>query len=122
MKRLIGILMIVAGLNALAATVVSNGIVSTPTEAPADTTSQKKPKYTVRKTDKETTEDLKQKTADLRDPDNVQTEVSYDEKNDTYTIGTALNNGSGTGSKNGARGGSNAQRNNSNTQRNNSNT
>ena len=109
--------MIVAGLNALAATVVSNGIVSTPTEAPADTTSQKKPKYTVRKTDKETTEDLKQKTADLRDPDNVQTEVSYDEKNDTYTIGTALNNGSGTGSKNGARGGSNAQRNNSNTQR-----
>ena len=63
---------------------------TSPAEAPADTTSGKRPKYSVRRTDKERTEDLKKKTADLRDPDNVQTEVSYDDKTDTYTIGTAL--------------------------------
>ncbi len=66
-------------------------------EAPADTAKQKRtPKYSVRKTDVESTEDLKTKTADLRNPDNIKTEVSYDEKDDTYTIGTTLSNDGGT--------------------------
>ena len=92
-NRIITALLIAAGLNALAATMASHPFHTHPTspaEAPADTTSGKRPKYSVRRTDKERTEDLKKKTADLRDPDNVQTEVSYDDKTDTYTIGTAL--------------------------------
>ena len=95
MRRTIAILMIVAGLNALAATVVSYSSKGSESEsiAPADTAEAKKPKYTVRRTGAETTEDLKNKTADLRDPSNIQTEVSYDDKTDTYTIGTAVGNG-----------------------------
>ena len=130
-RRTIAILLTVAGLNALAASVVSKGSVESTTkveeaanteswakaeaeaaatvpaeakaeapaeakaEAPADTAKTKKPKYTVRRTNTETTADLKTKTADLRDPSNVQTEVSYDDKTDTYTIGTAIGNGEG---------------------------
>ena len=90
-------------LTALAADPLLSGIVQgTPVadpseaiEAPADTVVKKGPKYSVRKTDAENTDDLKKKTADLRDPDNVQTEVSYDENDDTYTIGTALTTGNG---------------------------
>ncbi|MBP5621507.1 MAG: hypothetical protein J6X44_05780, partial [Thermoguttaceae bacterium] len=37
--------------------------------------------------------DTKKKTADLRDPENVQTEVSYDEKSGTYQVGTTLGSG-----------------------------
>ena len=88
-NRIITALLIAAGLNALAATMASHPFHTHPTslaEAPADTTSGKRPKYSVRRTDKERTEDLKKKTADLRDPDNVQTEVSYDDKTDTYTM------------------------------------
>ena len=73
-------------------------------EAPADTVKKKGPKYSVRKTDPETTEDLKTKTADLRNPDNIQTEVSYDEKDDTYTVGTTLTTGNTQGSTGNAAG------------------
>ncbi len=114
-RRTIAILLTVAGLNALAASVVSysshggmaeapveaevpiqspvEAAAKVPSEAPADTAKTTKPKYTVRRTNAETTEDLKTKTADLRDPSNIQTEVSYDDKTDTYTIGTAVGNG-----------------------------
>ena len=44
----------------------------------------------MRKTTAQNTDDLEQKTADLKDPDNLKTEVVYDEKNDTYSVGTSL--------------------------------
>ena len=105
LKRTITIGLIVAGLNALAASAVSlgsaesmvatTGEAKSQTEVPADTATTKKPKYTVRRTNAETTKDIETKTADLRDPSNVKTEVSYDDKTDTYTIGTAIGNGEG---------------------------
>ena len=70
-------------------------------EAPKDTTTQKKPRYSVRKTSAQTRDDVKQKSADLKDPDNLQTEVSYDEKTNTYQVGTTLKGGTAqTGQKN----------------------
>lgn len=67
-------------------------------EAPADTITEKKPRYSVRKTTAQDTKDLEQKTADLKDPDNLKTEVSYDEKDGTYTVGTVLDLSGGKGS------------------------
>ena len=58
--------------------------------APKDTTEKRKPRYSVRRTTVETADDTRQRTADLRDPDNLQTEVSYDEKTNTYQVGTTL--------------------------------
>lgn len=76
--------------------------------APKDTTTQKKPRYSVRKTTAETQKDAEGKAIDLRDPDNLKTEVAYDEKDNTYSVGTTLTGGTskqGTGSKEqGARG------------------
>lgn len=68
------------------------------TEAPADTAkNEKKVRYSVRKTGTESQKDMETKTADLREPDNLKTEVIYDEKNDTYTVGTILDaTGNGT--------------------------
>ena len=67
----------------------------------ADTVPEGKPRFTVRKTGTENTKSLRKKSADLRDPDNLKTEVIYDEKDDTYTIGTSLvgseESGSGRG-------------------------
>ena len=71
-------------------------------EAPADTITEKKPRYSVRKTTAQDTKDLEQKTADLKDPDNLKTEVSYDEKDGTYTVGTTLDLSGGKGSGKGA--------------------
>ena len=50
-----------------------------------------KPRYTVRKTTPETLEDIKKTAADLRTPENLKTEVVYDEKNNLYIIGTKAN-------------------------------
>ena len=70
-------------------------------QTPKDTVTRKKPRYTVRRTTVVEEKDTKKKSADLRDPDNVQTEVSYDEKTDTYQVGTTLgsNSKSTSGSK-----------------------
>ena len=58
---------------------------------PADTVTEKgKPRFSVRKTGTEDTKSLRKKTADLKDPDNLKTEVIYDEKDNTYSIGTSL--------------------------------
>ena len=57
---------------------------------PADTAQQKKTRYSVRKTSAKEQDDLKHKSTDLKDPDNLQTTVTYDEKDNTYTIGTSL--------------------------------
>ncbi|MBP5630532.1 MAG: cell surface protein SprA, partial [Bacteroidaceae bacterium] len=72
--------------------------------APADTVSDK-PRYSVRRTGTQDTKDLKKKTADLKEPDNLKTEVIYDEKDNTYTIGTSLvGDEAGTGSRSGGSG------------------
>ena len=71
---------------------------------PVDTITDGKPRYSVRKTGTQDTKDLKKKTADLKDPDNLKTEVIYDEKDDTYTIGTSLVDDDATGTS-GTRGG-----------------
>ena len=63
--------------------------------APKDTTKQKKPRYSVRKTTAENQKEAEHKSTDLRDPDNLQTEVSYDEKTNTYQVGTTLGEGKG---------------------------
>ena len=57
---------------------------------PQDTIKGHKPRYTVRRTTTETTDDVKHRSADLRDPSNLKTEVTYDEKDGTYSIGTVL--------------------------------
>ena len=73
--------------------------------APADTVSKEgKPRFSVRKTGTEDTKSLRKKTADLKDPDNLKTEVIYDEKDDTYTIGTSFSDSEGTGKGQGAGG------------------
>ena len=63
--------------------------------APKDTVTKKRPRYSVRKTTVETEKDAQTKTSDLRNPDNLQTEVSYDEKTNTYQVGTTLTGGTG---------------------------
>ena len=81
--------------------------------APADSTGSK-PRYSVRKTGTEDTESIRKKTADLKDPDNLKTEVIYDEKDDTYTIGTSLTGSEGSadrGRAQAARGGTQTGRN-----------
>ena len=58
--------------------------------APPDTISNSKPRFSVRKTGTEDTKSLRKKTADMKDPDNLKTEVIYDDKDNTYTIGTSF--------------------------------
>ena len=72
--------------------------------APADTVNSDKPRYSVRKTGAEDAKSVRKKSADLRDPDNLNTEVIYDEKDNTYTIGTSLT-GSGEAGSTGKSGG-----------------
>ncbi len=71
----------------------------------ADSTdNKKKPLFSVRKTGTESKKDLKKKTADLKDPDNLKTETVYDENDDTYTVGTTLDATGATGGKKGSAG------------------
>lgn len=59
----------------------------TVTEVGADTI--RKPRYTVRRTTLQS-EDEKPATVDLRNPENIKTEVYYDEATGTYRMGTKL--------------------------------
>ena len=70
---------------------------ASPTEAPADTVQKRKPRFSVRKTGTENQDELKTKSADLKEPDNLKTEVIYDEKDNTYTVGTVLDKTANTG-------------------------
>ena len=65
---------------------------ASPSEAPADTVQKRKPRFSVRKTGTENQDELKTKSADLKEPDNLKTDVIYDEKDNTYTVGTVLDN------------------------------
>ena len=75
-------------------------------QTPADTIQRRKPRYSVRKTGAEDQEDLKTKTADLKEPDNLKTDVIYDEKDNTYTIGTTFTQTTSTGKGSNSSGGS----------------
>lgn len=55
-----------------------------------DTVRSKKPRYSVRRTTTETTDDVRHRSGDLRNPDNLKTEVTYDETSGTYHIGTSM--------------------------------
>ena len=55
-----------------------------------DTLAKEKPRYSVRRTTATTEDDLKKNSADLKNPDNLQTTVTYDDKDNTYSIGTSL--------------------------------
>ncbi len=55
------------------------------TSAPADSI---KPRYSVKKTIPENLNDLKKSPVDLQTPENIKTEVEYDEKADLYLIST----------------------------------
>ena len=74
-------------------------------QTPADSIQKRKPRFSVRKTGAENQDNLKTKTADLKEPDNLKTDVIYDEKDNTYTVGTTLdklNSGKGTATSNNA--------------------
>ncbi len=58
--------------------------------APKDTVKRKKPRYSVKRTTANTTKEAERRSTDLRDPSNLQTQVGYDEKDNTYTVGTTL--------------------------------
>ncbi len=72
--------------------------------AAQDTAGRRKPRYSVRRTGAETQKDLEKKSTDLRDPENLKTEISYDEKDNTFSICTRLEiseatNDKGSGTK-----------------------
>ncbi len=57
----------------------------------ADSINYKKtPRFSVRRTGTNEHDDPEKKTADLRDPENLKTETTYDEKTNTYSVGTSL--------------------------------
>ncbi len=58
--------------------------------APKDTLTQKKARYSVKRTTADTQEELESKAIDLRDPSNLKTQVDYDETDNTYTVGSTL--------------------------------
>ena len=91
-RRIIFALTILLGINILLA--MEHGTQSMGQEAPvapADTVNDgSKPRFSVRKTGTEDMKSLRKKAADLKDPDNLKTEVIYDEKDNTYSIGTSF--------------------------------
>lgn len=60
-------------------------------QEPVDTTRQRKPRYSVKKTVAEHNEnDLRPGTVDLRDPENIEQKAEYDEKTGNYVIGSKM--------------------------------
>ncbi|MBR4433558.1 MAG: cell surface protein SprA, partial [Bacteroidaceae bacterium] len=57
--------------------------------APEDTV-ETKPRFEVAKTTPDNEDDLKKKSADLKTPENLKTETTYDERTHTYLIGTKI--------------------------------
>ena len=93
MRKIIALVMLTvsAGLLQAAVSMSDSYAPANPASAvPADTAKSRKPRYTVKRTGTDNQKDVKQKTADLRDPENLKTQVTYDEKDNTYTIGTTL--------------------------------
>ncbi len=90
-RKLTLFIVVLVSISILATTSPSPIITAAKEAAPADSILKKgKPRYSVRKTGTDDAKSVLKKTADLKDPDNLQTEVVYDEKDDTYMIGTTL--------------------------------
>ena len=49
-------------------------------------------RYGIKKTAPISTDDLNKPAADLRDPDNIKTEAEYNEKDNTYKLGSKIGN------------------------------
>ena len=98
-RKVIFVLALLACINVLVAGSKEPGERSETPIAPADTITDGKPRFSVRKTGTTDTKSLKKKTADLKDPDNLKTEVIYDDKDDTYNIGTSFSDGDNAGGK-----------------------
>lgn len=90
-KKSVYIILMAASINALAGISRTTGMnapfATSVRPAEADTI---KPRYTVKRTVANTEDDLKRKSMDLRDPDNLKTDTTYNEKTGYYTIGTKL--------------------------------
>ena len=100
-RKIITILLVLVSINMLA---TISGVIgtspSTPSTAiPADTVPKKKSRFQVKKTSANNAKDLDKKTADLKDPENIKTEVVYDDKENTYTVGTRLDAGTAAGNR-----------------------
>ena len=125
-RKVIFALAVLASINLLlAATGMVNGQPSMANEqaAPEDTVSKgSKPRFSVRKTGTQDAKSLRKKTADLQEPDNLKTEVIYDEKDDTYTIGTSFSDSGDSDGKSARGKGQGAGRSQSTSNRNPSNT
>ena len=101
-RKIISIILVLVSLNMLATMNVLNLFPThSEEEVAADSTDNNgKPRFSVKKTGAESKENMKKKTADLKDPDNLKTETVYDEKDGTYTVGTTLD---ATGGNNGGK-------------------
>ena len=117
-RRIIFALTILLGINILLA--MEHGTQSmgqAAPVAPADTVNDgSKPRFSVRKTGTEDTKSLRKKAADLKDPDNLKTEVIYDEKDNTYSIGTSFSDSEDGKGRSGSNRSTQNNRNNRNTQ------
>lgn len=84
-------ILLAVSLNALAGMSHTSGMHahSSPAGRPAEADTIK-PRYTVKRTRPNTENDLKRKSMDLRDPENLKTDTTYNEKTGYYTIGTKL--------------------------------
>ena len=99
-RNLIFALVVLASINVLATMSHNTPTELSPRTAPADTIPEKgKSRFSVRKTGTTDAKSLRKKTADLKDPDNLKTEVIYDEKDNTYSIGTSFTEGDDTKSR-----------------------
>lgn len=85
-------IIIAMAIHAMAFTALPQGYTRSPivTATSQDTTAKKKPRFSVRKTTSNTTKEAERKATDLRNPSNLQTRIEYNEKDNTYTVGTTL--------------------------------
>ena len=60
------------------------------TKTTAADTVDVKPRFEVAKTTPDTEDDLEKKAADLKTPENLKTETTYDDKTHTYVVGTKI--------------------------------
>lgn len=93
MKRgnLSATIILALAIHAMAFAGMRSPLLATGQAAPPDTTApQRRPRHSVKRTTATTQKETERKTIDLRDPDNLQTEVNYDPQTNTYRVGTTL--------------------------------
>ena len=90
LKRLAYLTLVVASANALAAMSLPAVRSSRQEAAQVQQPDTIKPRYSVRPTAPRSHNDLRKRTADLHDPDNLKTDTTYNEKTEEYMIGTKV--------------------------------